>query len=165
MSVYMLVQQEWGYEISEWQHNNRSNFFHDLGENVRPLATKLGYDFDELVAAKDRLRARLETLTPADIAAQQDGGLLGGFDLLGADPSLAQWLRFRKDSLTHFFSSVSAGVKNNIKREVLMGVGPRSAWVSLTLSLTLTFTLSRSLSLSRALSLSQSQVLRPAVWV
>lgn len=98
-----------------------------MDENVRPLAAELGYDFDELVAAKDRLRARLHTLTPADIAAQQGGGFLGGYDLLGADPSLATWLRFRKDSLTRFFSSVSSGVKQNIEREVLMGVGPRSA--------------------------------------
>eukprot|EP01051_Picozoa_sp_SAG22_P038050 SAG22_NODE_19311_length_276_cov_0.581921_1_plen_92_part_11 len=77
------------YEISEWQHNHRSDFFQDLeGEGVRGLATNLGYDYDELVAAKDRLRARLKSLTPADIAAHRGGGFLGGFGLLGADPAL-----------------------------------------------------------------------------
>eukprot|EP01050_Picozoa_sp_SAG11_P028416 SAG11_NODE_7582_length_1125_cov_2.097466_1_plen_302_part_10 len=117
-----------GYEISGWQHNHRSDFFRDLdAPGLRSATASLGYDFDTIVAAKDRLRRRLETITPAEIAANVGGGFLGSFDLLGADPALASWLRFRKDSLTQYFGAVSAGVKNRIERTVLMGVGPRSA--------------------------------------
>lgn len=93
---------------------------------------------------QNRLRQRFKTLTPADIAASKGGGFVGSFDMLGADPGLAAWLRFRKDSLTQvvcsgqacvscnaalltasvvltvqYFAAISDGVKSGIGREVV----------------------------------------------
>jgi hypothetical protein len=118
---------EWGYEIAPHHMNHRSYFFNDLPEAVAPKCAELGYDYAALVAAKDRLRQRLQTLTPKEVALHAPGGLLGGFHLLGADPDLMAWMRFRVDSLTDFFGGVRAGMDAEADRPVKLGVGPRSA--------------------------------------
>jgi hypothetical protein len=55
------------------------------------------------------------------------GGLLGAFHLLGADPDLMAWLRFRVESLTDFFRGVREWLRAEMSRPIQLGVGPRSA--------------------------------------
>ena len=118
---------EWGYEIAPHHQNHRSYFFHDLPPTVAAKCAELGYDYNAMVAAKDRLLHKLHNLDARQIALHGNGGLLGGYHLLGADPDLMQWLSFRVDSLTDFFSSVRAGIDAELGRPFKLGVGPRSA--------------------------------------
>jgi hypothetical protein len=118
---------EWGYEIAPHHQNHRSYIFHDLPETVRPLAAALGYDYDALVAAKDRLFTTLHTLQPGRVAHLAAGGALGGLTLLGRDPDLVAWLRFRVESLTAFFQTMRNAVDGELPQRVKLGVGPRSA--------------------------------------
>jgi len=118
---------EWGYEIAPHHMNHRSDLFNDLPESIAPKCAALGYDYRALVAAKERLFARLHALTPDQVALHASGGLLGAFQLFGADPDLMAWLRFRMDSLTAFFASVRQAVEAYSSRQVKLGVGPRSA--------------------------------------
>ena len=50
---------EWGYEIAPHHMNHRSDLFNDLPESIAPKCAALGYDYRALVAAKERLFARL----------------------------------------------------------------------------------------------------------
>jgi hypothetical protein len=118
---------EWGYEIAPHHQNHRSYFFHDLPPAVAAKCAELGYEYDTLVAAKDRLLQRLHNLDAATIRLHQAGGLLGGYHLLGADPDLMAWFSFRVDSLTDFFSAVRAALASELDRPIKLGVGPRSA--------------------------------------
>src|SRR5262245_28957166 len=96
---------EWGYEIAPFHQNGRSSIFADLPEAVAEGAARLGYDHARMVAARDRLYARLHALTDRDVRiwGGGGGGFLGGFGLLGNDPGLAEWLAFRLDSLTETY--------------------------------------------------------------
>ena len=58
---------EWGYEIAPHHMNHRSYFFHDLPESVAPMAADLGYDYEAMVAAKDRLLSLFHNLDPVRI--------------------------------------------------------------------------------------------------
>ena len=118
---------EWGYEIAPHHMNHRSYFFHDLPASVAPMAEELGYDYEAMVAAKDRLLSRLHNLDPAHIRAHAGGGLVGAYRMLGADPDLMAWLSFRVDSLTRYFRRIRAGVAAELARPVRLGCGPRSA--------------------------------------
>jgi hypothetical protein len=118
---------EWGYEIAPHHQNHRSYIFHDLPPAVASKCTELSYDYESLVAAKDRLLAKLHHLDAAQIGLHREGGLLGGFHLLGADSDLMAWLSFRVDSLTDFFAGVRAGIAAELDRPIKLGVGPRSA--------------------------------------
>jgi hypothetical protein len=118
---------EWGYEIAPHHQNHRSYIFHDLPASVASKCAELGYEYNALVAAKDRLLQTLHNLDPAKIALHTPGGLLGGYHLLGADPDLMAWFSFRVDSLTDFFSGVRAGIAAELDRPIKLGVGPRSA--------------------------------------
>ena len=118
---------EWGYEIAPHHQDHRSYFFHDLPPTVAAKAAELGYDYQAMVAAKDRLLHTLHNLDAAKIQLFKAGGLLGGYHLLGADPDLMAWLSFRVDSLTDFFGSVRAGLSSELDRPIKLGVGPRSA--------------------------------------
>ena len=100
---------------------HRSDFFLDLPADAAGAAAQLGFDYEELVEAKDQLHTRLKTLTQDDLAFSGGGGFLAGFQLFGSDPALAKWLRFRRDSVTQYFSAVSEGVKSAVGRPVLMG--------------------------------------------
>ena len=86
---------EWGYEIAPHHMNHRSYFFHDLPESVAPMAADLGYDYEAMVAAKDRLLSLFHNLDPVRIRGHARGGLVGAYRMLGADPDLMAWLSFR----------------------------------------------------------------------
>src|SRR5262249_53565056 len=117
---------EWGYEIAPHHMNRRSCIFDDLPPSVAPKCADLGYDYDALVAAKDRLLACLQSLDPRRIALHAAGGILGAFQLFGADPELAAWLEFRVAALTDFFRGVRECLSSEMSRPVRLGVGPRS---------------------------------------
>jgi hypothetical protein len=118
---------EWGYEIAPHHMNYRSYIFNDLPESLQARCAELGYDYAALVAAKDRLYELLHTLDARRIRLHGGGGLLGAFNLLGADPDLMAWMRFRVETLTAYFAAVREGVVNGADHPVKIGVGPRSA--------------------------------------
>jgi hypothetical protein len=118
---------EWGYEIAPHHMNYRSYIFNDLPETVAPVCDALGYDYRALVAAKDRLYARLHNLTPRDIRLHQGGGMLGAFHLFGSDPDLLAWMRFRVESMTQFLRRVRSLLDAEMSRPVKLSIGPRSA--------------------------------------
>lgn len=128
---------EWGYEIAPFHQNERSSIFKDLPESVAEGAKRMGYDYGRMVAAKDRLFARMHALTDRDIAiwgggGMGGGGFLGGFGLLGNDPGLAEWLAFRLDSLTETYGQLRELVDAKAERQIKLAAGPRSAaWSSL----------------------------------
>ncbi len=124
---------EWGYEISP-EHmvgpaGPRSYLFSDLPELAAPACATLGYDYPALVQVKDRLYARLHSLSDREVRLHggRDGGLLGAFGLLGGDPDLARWIAFRMDALTHCYAAVRETVEANSARKFLLAAGPRSA--------------------------------------
>ena len=118
---------EWGYEIAPHHMNHRSFFFHDLPDSVAPMAKDLGYDYEAMVAAKDRLLALFQNLDSTRIRAHANGGLLGAHHMFGSDLDLMAWLSFRTDSLTRYFRGIREGVAENLNRPVRIGCGPRSA--------------------------------------
>lgn len=118
---------EWGYEIAPHHMDHRSYIFNDLPETLAPKCAELGYDYHALVSAKDRLFNRLHSLDPAEIALHAPGGLLGASCLLGNDPDLAAWFRFRIDALTGFFRTVRECLASEMARPAKLGAGPRTA--------------------------------------
>jgi hypothetical protein len=118
---------EWGYEIAPHHQNHRSYIFNDLPENTAGLCAELGYDYCALVAAKDRLFARLHALDDRVVAQHAGGGWLGSSALLGNDPDLAAWMGYRSAALTRFFGNVRVCVDAHADWPVKLGVGPRSA--------------------------------------
>lgn len=118
---------EWGYEIAPHHMNHRSFFFNDLPESMRSGCELLGYDYRALVAAKDRLLALFHSLDVRKVRLHAGGGFVGGFHLLGGDPDLVAWLRFRSESLTGFFGAVKECMAGGALRSVQLGVGPRTA--------------------------------------
>lgn len=118
---------EWGYEIAPHHMNYRSYIFNDLPEAVAPLCAALGYEYQALVAAKDRLFARLHSLTPRQVRLHQGGGLLGAFHMLGADPELLAWMRFRVESMTTYLRRLRTLLNAQMSRPVKLSIGPRSA--------------------------------------
>ena len=118
---------EWGYEIAPHHMNHRSFFFNDLPGNVEPLCTDLGYDYGALVAAKDRLLASLHNLDARRIRVHRGGGFIGSLHLLGGDPDLAAWMKFRVDSLTAYYRNLREGLTAAMSRPVRLGCGPRSS--------------------------------------
>ncbi len=125
---------EWGYEIAPFHQDHRSSIFNDLPPAVAEGAARLGYNYERMVAAKDRLYARLHRLTDRDLRrwGSGHGGFLGAFGLLGNDPGLAEWLAFRLDSLTETYRRLRELVDAHAQREIKLAAGPRSAaWASL----------------------------------
>ncbi len=118
---------EWGYEIAPHHQDHRSYIFNDLPESVAPLCENLGYDYDRLTDAKDRLLSLFHNLDPRRIRVHRDGGFLGAFHLLGADPDLAMWMKFRVDSLTAYYRTTRELVASDMTRPVKLGCGPRSS--------------------------------------
>jgi hypothetical protein len=118
---------EWGYEIAARHQNHRSYIFHDLPPSVAPGCAELGFDYEALVGAKDRLYGRLHSLSPRDVDLHGPGGLLGGLQFLGEDPALFAWLAFRVASLTQFYRRVRECLGREMSRPVRLGVGPRTA--------------------------------------
>jgi hypothetical protein len=120
---------EWGYEIATFHQNRRSYIFDELPESVAEGVERLGYSYSRLVAAKDRLYARLHRLTDREVRlwGAGDGGFLGAFGLLGNDPGLAEWLAFRMDSLTETFGQVRAQARSHARRPLKVAAGPRTA--------------------------------------
>jgi hypothetical protein len=123
---------EWGYEIAPFHQDHRSFIFNDLPPSVADGAARLGYDYDRMVAAKDRLYARLHQLTDRTVEIWDGGGFLGAFGLLGNDAGLAEWLAFRLDSLTETYAHLRQLIRSHAQRPILLAAGPRSAaWSSL----------------------------------
>ena len=91
------------------------------------MAADLGYDYEAMVAAKDRLLSLFHNLDPVRIRGHARGGLVGAYRMLGADPDLMAWLSFRADSLTRYFRRIREGVAAELERPVRLGCGPRSA--------------------------------------
>jgi len=117
---------EWGYEIAPHHMNERSYLFNDLPESAADGCAALGYDYQDLVAAKDRLFDRLHNLSTDDVRLHGSGGLVGAACLL-ADSGLLTWLSFRVDSLMGYFADVRRQVSDAVSRPIKLGVGPRSA--------------------------------------
>jgi hypothetical protein len=125
---------EWGYEIAPFHQDHRSYIFHDLPPECAPEAARLGYDYERLVAAKDRLFDRLHRLTDNDLRIWGGGagGFLGAFGLLGHDPALAEWLAFRMDSVTETYRRLRELVQTHARRSIRLAAGPRApAWAPL----------------------------------
>ena len=125
---------EWGYEIAPFHQNHRSYIFNDLPADVAEGAARMGYDYQRLVAAKDRLFSRMHNLTDRDVQiwGGEAGGFLGTFGLLGNDPGLAEWLSFRLDSVTETYRRMRELIHAHANRPVSLAAGPRSAaWSSL----------------------------------
>lgn len=100
---------EFGYEI---EPGHRSYIFDDLPEGLRPKAKELGYDFDALVAAKDRFFERLHALKSPDLD-------------LRSDADLQTWLKFRRDVLMNYYERLRKAIATSA-RPIKMGVGSRS---------------------------------------
>jgi len=118
---------EWGYEIAPHHMNRRSYILDDLPEHVAPECAKLGYDYGALVVAKDRLCNLLHRLDPRRVRLHAGGGFLGGASLLGNDPDLIAWFRFRVESLSAFLKGVATYLRSEMSCPVRLGVGPRTA--------------------------------------
>ena len=72
---------EWGYEMAPHHMNHRSYFFNDLPDSVAPMAKDLGYDYQAMVGARDRLLDLFHNLDPVRIRAHARGGLVGAHHL------------------------------------------------------------------------------------
>ncbi|MBT4496259.1 MAG: hypothetical protein HOC74_00970 [Gemmatimonadetes bacterium] len=118
---------EWGYEIAPHHMNYRSYIFNDLPEDLAPMAADLGYDYEAMVAARDRLLSLFHGLDPARIRLHAQGGLVGSFQLFGGDPDLMAWMSFRVASLTRYFQRIREGLAAELERPTKLGCGPRSA--------------------------------------
>jgi len=126
---------EWPYELSgdpaalgpyARPRGQARDMFEPIAPAGRALAARLGYDFDALVAAQQRLRDRLGRLDDATVAAHATGGLLGGLGLLGYDAGVVDWLRFRMDALLDFVRGLRERLDRSGRRHRL-GMGPRTA--------------------------------------
>jgi hypothetical protein len=118
---------EWGYEIAPHHMDHRSYFFHDLPESVAPKCKELGYSYESLVSAKDRLFANLHSLQSSRVTLHAHGGLFGSLRLIEGDPDLLAWFRFRIEALTGFFRGVRTCLDTEMDRPIRLGVGPRTA--------------------------------------
>ena len=118
---------EWGYEMAPHHMNYRSYFFNDLPPELEPMATDLGYDYNAMVAAKDRLLELFHNFDPARVRLHARGGLVGAYQLFGSDSDLMAWLSFRVESLTRYFRRIRQGLAAELDRPIRLGCGPRSA--------------------------------------
>ena len=125
---------EWGYEIDIRHGGFRSSpraprqyIFHELPESVAPLCAEYGYDYGALVAAKDRLFARLHHLSPAEIRLHAADGLAGAFALFGYDTDLLAWFRFRTQTVTDYFRRTRKLLDEALPQRVRLGAGVRTA--------------------------------------
>jgi hypothetical protein len=118
---------EWGYEIAPHHMNRRSYIFDDLPPSIESRCRELGTSYEALVAAKERLLQRLHRLDSRTLRLHGGGGLLGAFPLLGSDPDLLAWFRFRTEALTTFFQEIRACLSAELDRPVKLGLGPRTA--------------------------------------
>jgi hypothetical protein len=116
---------EWSYEIAS--SHVVQPMFDDLPADVAPLCARLGYDYKALVAAKDRLHEQLHSLDARRVRLHGGGGLFDTFSLLGSDPDLMAWFRFRVESVTDYFRQVRACLASQLGRPIKLGVGPRTA--------------------------------------
>ncbi len=112
---------ELGYEIAP---GHRSNIFEDMPDTLRAKATSLDFDFDALVAARDRFNQRLHCLQPADIDLRAGAGLLGALALFDNDPDLAAWFAFRRALLMDYYARQHQALAA-MPRPVRIGVGSR----------------------------------------
>ncbi|MAE63045.1 MAG: hypothetical protein CMJ18_02130 [Phycisphaeraceae bacterium] len=116
---------EWSYEIASG--HVVQPLFDDLPAEVAPLCARLGYDYEALVAAKDRLHRRLCSLDVRRVRRHGGGGLFDSFSLLGRDPDLMAWFQFRVESVTDYFRDVRQGVASHLGHPIQLGVGPRTS--------------------------------------
>lgn len=112
---------ELGYEIAA---GHRSSIFEDMPETLRAAAAGLGFDFDAMVAARDRFQLKLHNLEPAEIDLRADGGFLGTFELFDSDRDLASWFAFRRALLMGYYRRQHDALQR-IPRPVRIGVGSR----------------------------------------
>lgn len=118
---------ELGYELAPHHMRRRSFIFDDLSPALEPHCAALGYDYARLLAAQERLWTRLHNLEPRAVALHAGGGLLGMFQLLGADADLMAWLAFRVDVLTDYFHQIRTCLASEAPSPTSLGVGPRTA--------------------------------------
>ena len=112
---------ELGYEITP---GHRSNIFEDTPETLRVAATDLDFDFDAIIAARDRFCDKLHNLNPSEIDLRADGGFLGGFELFDSDRDLAAWFAFRRALLMRYYRRQHEAFEQ-FPRPVQIGVGSR----------------------------------------
>ncbi len=117
---------EWGYEIAPHHMNKRSYIFDDLPESVAPLCQELGYDYQALVATKNRLFNAMHNIDGDAVPQKNTSGFPGDLAEMG-DQDLLAWFDFRIESLTAYFRGVNDCVKAETSRPVKLGVGPRTA--------------------------------------
>ncbi len=105
---FVLDGPEWGYEI---EPGHRSDLFRCDCDHCRRLAAECGYDFDALLAARDRLRGRLRLLSSLP-DGRRERGLVDGLDLFVADPDLLDWFRFKTDSIERYVSAFAEAARS-----------------------------------------------------
>jgi len=116
---------EFGYEL---KHSDRSGIFKCFCPCCEEKAGELGYDFEAMKAAAERLLERLHQLRPEDVKAfvGTQTGTLDLLDFLVREPDLLRWLRFKTDCVTLFVKTVDDRVKA-LGGEIRWGISPRTA--------------------------------------
>ncbi len=121
---------EWRFEISPVEslgaQRDMRLLFDDLPPSLAPVCDKLGYDYDAFCAAKDRFLHLLHNLEPRRVRTHAGGGLIGAFELFGADPDLMAWFHFRTEALTEAYRSMHTQIRDAANRPVQLGLGPRT---------------------------------------
>ena len=117
---------EWGYEICPHHMGYRSYLFNDLPPAVAPTCRDLGFDYDELVVAKDELFACLHDLPKEVRRWPNDGTTFGCDDLFGHITGLKRWLEFRARSLEAVVAGRRAALATHQVPAFLIGVGMRT---------------------------------------
>lgn len=116
----------WGFEIANLDHTGLATRRRMLELPTDEAAVAaLGYDLKSLIAAQDRLDARLHSLTPDDVRLHAPGGAVGAMELLGG-PGFAEWSKFRVDALTAFYTYMKGLVDEHAGRDVGLAACPRT---------------------------------------
>ncbi|MDP6777175.1 MAG: hypothetical protein QGI83_10465 [Candidatus Latescibacteria bacterium] len=111
---------EWGYEIDP---DHRSDLFRCDCEHCRARAGEWGYDFDALLAARDRLKESLARMTELP-AGRRERGLVDGLDYLVGEPDLFDWFRFKTDAIEHYARGMAEAARS-LDPSRSIGCGPR----------------------------------------
>lgn len=122
---FILDGPEWGYEI---EPGHRSDLFRCFCTCCEQKAQQLGYDFDGMKAAADRLKNLLRSLSPKRMAdfLQTQLGFLDSASLLWGEIGLLRWFRFKADGIQDFLGGIYPFVKK-LNPEFQMACGPRTA--------------------------------------
>ena len=103
---------EWGYEITP---GYRSYLFDDLPESVEQHCSEIGYRYDDLVAARERVWELLHSLKSSEVDADE------------FPRRMEPWSAFRRETLTRYFRNVSELVRSECTVPMEVACGTRTA--------------------------------------